>query len=577
MSMMLKFILFAFIITTYVAVNPSVTCHNDCKASLLDNTNSLSNNKESLYPTPLTKEALSALQLKSDFNNLTDSSNQRQDSPAPASALPPYKSKRDIVEGGIEGTGKLGDTNKLFEFDDEPLTPEEEIQKNNNEEDGIEGTGRMALGPEHLIAYGPISRFGSLYVNGIKYETDQAQVDFIHQQDINQLSVGMMVKIQAAWTSPSRRTFDAQKVWFDQHLKGPVEKIAPTSLGIQLTILGTLVTLNEDTVLDNMLLKNLKVGHVLTVSGIPNTDGSLLATYVSRRSLTLGAQQIVEVESKVLAIDIAQQRIFIKGLNVNATNSKWTNTNINTLQIGDTLEALGRYNSVNHELIATSITVKNSKLNVKNGNKLSLDGVVSLFQSSSSFYLSGQKSNAKNAEFLAGSPSALNNKVRIKANGRINEHGVFIIRTIEIIQPTNASIKAPVSSVNANSSEISILGATGKTKPGTLFQSKLTNANKYFNINDISPGDWVELKGKWSEDAFTLNTVNAISAQTKRVLKGQIKKSEDGKISILGITILTNSLLTNEQTSNLSSGDFVLAKGEMLDADTFDAVHITLE
>ena len=372
MSVLLKFLLLVFIFTIYVVVSPSVTCHNDCKASFLNNTPLPSNNEEHPNSTSKTKESLTALRSPLKFNGQITLANQHQDSVTHPSAIPAYKSKGDVVEGGIEGTGKIGDTNKLFEFDNKPLTPEEEIQKNSgNEEDGIEGTGRMALGAEHLIAYGPISRFGSLYVNGIKYETDQAHVDFIHEQGINKLSVGMMVRIQADWRPASNRTFDAQKVRFDQQVKGPISKITPTSLGAQITILGALITINEDTVMDNTLLKNLKMGHVLVVSGIPNTDGSLLATYVSRRSLALKTQQIVEIESKVLAIDVAQQLITLKGLPVKAINTKWINTNFNSLKIGDTIEVLGLYNSSENQLFATNITLKNSSLNLKNGNKLS--------------------------------------------------------------------------------------------------------------------------------------------------------------------------------------------------------------
>ncbi len=577
MSMLLKFILITLVLTTYLVANPSATCHNDCEAVLLNELNLSNNNEKTLRDASSTKEALKALKTKALLNVTSNSTNQYDNLLENPSTLPTYDNKPNIVEGGIEGTGKFGDVNKLFEFDEEPLTPDEEIQKNSGgEEDGIEGTGRMALGAEHLIAYGPISRFGSIYVNGIKYEIDQAHVEFVHNQAINQLSIGMMVKIQADWTSQSDRTFNAQKVWFDQQLKGPVTDVITTSFGTQLNILGTRVKINDDTVLENLVLKNLKVGHVLAVSGIQEEDNSLLATHIALRSLVLNAKQLIEIESKALSIDVAQQRVFINDIQISTHDAKWINSSLSTLNTGDTIEVVGRYNSNNHQVNAASITVKKPNLNLVNGNKLSVDGVISLFQSNSNFYLSGQRSDASEAEFLS-SISSLSNRIRVKANGRINEDNVFIIRTIEIIQPTNASIRAPVNSVNSDSGEISILGVTGKTKSGTLYQSKLTSANKYFNINDISPGDWVELKGKWADDTFTLNAVNLIPTQKRRVLKGQIKKSEDGKISILGIGISTNALLTSSEASKLESGNFILAKGDMLDAYNFDAAEIVLE
>ena len=577
MSMMLKFLLLTFVLTTYVVINPTVSCYNDCasnsvgEASATTNANTQARTLSPARNDLATTESNSKLNARTNFAPL---------SPKPinnSSSQHPEKNNGHVVEGGIEGTGKFGDTNKLFEFDGQPLTPEQEIQKNSEGgEDGIEGTGRMALGNEHLIAYGPISRFGSIYVNGIKYEIDQAHVAFVNDQALTQLQVGMVVKVQADWTSQGGRTFDAQKVWFDQQLKGPVSNISHTSFGTQLNVLGTLVNINEDTVLENMLLKNLKVGHVLTISGI--TDGDdLMATYVARRSLALGNNQLVEIEAEVLSVNATQQRMVINGIDINTRDAKWAGAHIETLNKGDTVEVLGHYHPAKNSLKATSITVKNAQLKLVNGNKLSLDGMISLYQSNGHFYLSGQKSNANDAEFLVGDASLLNNKVRIKANGRIDDSGVFIIRTIEVVQPTNASIRASINSVDASSGAIALLGVTGHTKRGTLFQSKLIDSNKFFNIDNLSPGDWVELKGKWADNTFTLNTVNAIAAQKVQVLKGQIQKLDNGKISLLGITILTNNLLTDTQINHLKSGDFLLIKGEMLDAYTFNAASIILD
>ena len=131
-------------------------------------------------------------------------------------------------------------------------------------------------------------------------------------------------------------------------------------------------------------------------------------------------KQLIEIESKVLSIDVAQQRVFINDIQISTHDAKWINSSLSTLNTGDTIEVVGRYNSINKQVNAASITVKKPKLNLVNGNKLSVDGVISLFQSNSNFHLSGQKSDASQAEFLS-KISTLNNRVRVKANGRINE------------------------------------------------------------------------------------------------------------------------------------------------------------
>ena len=198
MNMLFKFILFTFIVTTYVVVNPSAICHNDCEVKLQTVLNP-SNHTNAFTPATKQQEPKAALAIQPTLNDELSFTGQLSDLSAIPYSFTNGQDQQNIVEGGIEGTGKVGDTRKLFEFNDEPLTPEEEIQKHAEEEDGIEGTGRMALGADHLIAYGPISRFGSIYVNGIRYQVNQAQIEFTNEQALSQLNVGMMVKVQADW------------------------------------------------------------------------------------------------------------------------------------------------------------------------------------------------------------------------------------------------------------------------------------------------------------------------------------------------------------------------------------------
>ncbi len=473
--------------------------------------------------------------------------------------------ERAIAEGGIEGTGMVKDF-------DEPSIP---VPPNKNEQldpdDGIEGTGIIAGAENQLIAYGPITQFGSIYVNGIKYEIDDAELEFVNGTGTSELSIGMMVQVNSDWQQQINGVFNAQKVTFDHQLEGPIKAVVHYGDATLLDILGSTVVIANDTIIDKSIIGDFKVGAVVIVSGITNEKGQLLATYIAQRSESYSEGQQIELEGYIDGINERDQILHLNSMDVDVSWAVWKKGSLQTVLLGTRVEVVGLYDAASNRIIAKKVRVKNNNLSVSKGNKLSIDTIVSRYQSINQFRLNGYITNAVTAEFLRGEPSNLANGVRVRATGWINADGIFEVHTLSISPDANFAVKVQVNAVNKAAGEISFLNLSAYTQSDTVYQSKLKSPNKYFSINDIASGDWIEIKGVEEGGRLTISQIFALRNKKQMILKGQAIKDLDGRTLLLGIEIQAIDVITPESVSSIKDGDTIVVKGTLFDGDTFYA------
>ena len=498
-------------------------------------------------------------------------------SPAPSDIAPSYPSAADafiqkaghedaIVEGGIEGTGMVNDLD-----DSSTAVPPNKNDQLNSEEDGIEGTGMIADAENQLITYGPITQFGSIYVNGIKYEIDDAELEFVNGTGTSELSIGMMVQVNADWQQQINGVFNAQKVTFDHQVEGPIKTIVHQGEITLLEILGSTIVIASNTIIDKSISGAFKVGAVVSVSGITNAKGQLLATYIALRSENYSEGQQIELESSIDSINERDQILHLNTMDVDVSWATWKKGSLQTVVVGTRVEVVGQYDVASMRVIANQVRVKNNNLSVNKGNKLNIDTIISRYQSIKQFHLNGYSANAFEAEFLSGEPSNLANGVRVRATGWINADGIFEVHTLRIKQNVNFAVKVQVNSINRAAGEISFLNLTAYTQPDTVYQSKLKSPNKYFSIDDIQPGDWIEIKGVEEGGKLSISQIFALRNKKQMILKGLAMKGSDDRLLLLGIEIQAVEALTPESISTIKDGDTIVVKGTLFDGDTFYA------
>lgn len=181
-----------------------------------------------------------------------------------------------------------------------------------------------------VSASGVITGFGSVYVNGVRYDTSAAEIEFEDEgrKTEDALRLGMKVKIEGERDGDDRR---ADRIRYDDDLEGPVSAIQPDASNPGLgsfTVAGQQVTVDDNTVFDDSIGDNNGDGSidlldldpaggtiVVEVSGF-QTDAGILATRVERDDDQAGSDDDVEVKGYVTDLDAAAGTFRIRDLTV---------------------------------------------------------------------------------------------------------------------------------------------------------------------------------------------------------------------------------------------------------------------
>lgn len=148
-------------------------------------------------------------------------------------------------------------------------------------------------GESPVTVVGPIAGFGSVYVNGIEFETDAAEyeVDDDAAFDDSALAVGMVIKVEGRVSADGLRG-TATRIYYDDDVEGPVQGLTedPDNADRKLfTVMGVNVVAKRGvTVFDGddnpgFGFDSIQDGDIVEVSGHPHA-GALLARYIEQQS-----------------------------------------------------------------------------------------------------------------------------------------------------------------------------------------------------------------------------------------------------------------------------------------------------
>ena len=138
---------------------------------------------------------------------------------------------------------------------------------------GIDGVG---------AAIGPITNFGSIFVNGVEFSTSSAQIRIEDRPGTElELEVGDIVEVRGRIANDGR-TGTAETVTFNDSVEGPVSSVdLPASA---MVVLGQRVLVAGTTVFDdsfaNPSLAGIQPGDIVEVSGFPNAAGEIVASRI---------------------------------------------------------------------------------------------------------------------------------------------------------------------------------------------------------------------------------------------------------------------------------------------------------
>lgn len=151
------------------------------------------------------------------------------------------------------------------------------------------GGGGSTDGTATAFAAGPISGFGSVIVNGVRFDDSSASIldDDGARGSRDDLKLGTMVEIESGRIDDSTGRATAQRIHFGSEIVGPVTSVGASSF----EVMGQTVEVRPETVFDDSLaggMSALTVGLVVEVHALFDaTSGHYIATRIEDKANAL--------------------------------------------------------------------------------------------------------------------------------------------------------------------------------------------------------------------------------------------------------------------------------------------------
>lgn len=440
------------------------------------------------------------------------------------------------------------------------------------------------------MVLGPISSFGSVVVNGIHYDTDDAVITIdgapATQDD---LRVGQVVRIVAE-LEDGKTTGTASSVDFEDNVEGPIASI-DLAAG-RFVVLGQTVQVGADTSFDDDIsprsLEGLAVGDFVEVSGLVTADGSIDATRIEKQA----AGGDFEVKGAVANLDTGDQTFEINGLVVDYSGAQLDDFPAGGIANGQAVEAKGTALDGGGALVATRVEYEGSQVSGDEDDFAEIEGYISRFASATDFDVAGVTvtTNAS-TQFEDGTAADLALNVKVEVEGVFDANGRLVATEVDIRRGGDVEITGFIDAVDAANDSVTVLGIAVDTDALTRFEDKSDARVRPLTVDDLRVGDYVELRGAESP-ADSGRVLAALlerdDADTESELQGFVTAVAAPTITILGVTIQTDGstefedvddspLSQAEFFSRVAAGALVKAKGAETSDTTILAEEVELE
>ena len=360
------------------------------------------------------------------------------------------------------------------------------------------GSGSMAGPAKSSFTAGPITGFGSVIINGIRFNSSTASVanDDDEAQSESDLKLGMVAEVEAGEiTSDSTGSHgDAKSIHFRSAIIGPVDAIdIPTRL---LVVLGQTVDVSNTTVFGGSLPKgpfSISVGDVLEIFGMLDTNtGHYLATRIESKANApfFKLRGVVSnLDTMAHTFMIGGETISYAGLAADQVPADLANGLLVRVKLQTT--------QVNGAWVATQL--KDAVRRMADGNEAELKGLVTSVTSPTQFSVDGIAVDASNARFRPdGATIVLGAEVEVEGTA---SNGVIMATKVSIEtehedELAGFELHGAISTIDTANKNFVLRGVTVDYSGSVAFRDG--------TISDLAVGTRVEVKGTLSTDGTML-------------------------------------------------------------------------
>ena len=383
-------------------------------------------------------------------------------------------------------------------------------------------------------ASGTITGFGSVFVNGKKFETDGATFTVDGQSGSQgDLKLGMTVTVSGSFSGDRR---SANTVRQEDAVEGVVQSVATD--GLSLVVLGQTVLVDNNTIIDNNIpgqnVLNLVPGtDSVEVNGHIRPNGIIQATFIERKLVGVTPEVHGFVSNHVSGTStfrIGNLTVSYAGAVINdmpvPNGSNWN---------GLLVEAKGTvFNAATTTLTATKVEPENQGVG-NNVDDFEVEGFVTQVLGPGDFFISNTRvQTTSSTEFRGGTIDEIVVGAKVSAEGRL-VNGILIAKHVKFHE--SERLEGNVATVGASS--FTIAGLQGVI----MTVNSQTEFKDVANLGQLASGNHVRIRGRVSGATGIIATrVELRSADDDVDLQGPVQAAANPTITILGVAVNTAAL-----------------------------------
>lgn len=417
---------------------------------------------------------------------------------------------------------------------------------------GIRGTGSSV---------GPVSGFGSVFVNGVRFDTgtivnERVQGDdgITHEDDLDE---GMILRVEGEWRANGEGT--ASELEYDDTLRGPITVESawdPASQSAVISILGLRVNIDRQTVIKGVALPDdLEAGDLVRVSGWRLANEEFRASLVrvqSGSAVSPGIDDGVELEGRIRNYQSAPCSFSLGTVTVGCNDlGLQFDLPLNRADLANDLFVEVEGSLLGAELIAEEIR-QDDQRRYRRGTEddIEFSGPVTedFDTTTDSFLINGVPVIVTNdTEFEDGlSATDLVGGLLIQVEGDYQPDGITVIADEIELREANAEVEGPIE-VGLDRGIFTVGGVRVRITANTLIENNdddaIVNANKEDLLSQLVAGVEVEVEGIERDNGEILEAVkieidDGEDGGTRSFeLEGKLRAITENSITVLGVTL----------------------------------------
>jgi len=422
------------------------------------------------------------------------------------------------------------------------------------------------------VSSGPITGFGSVILNGIEFDTTQADIR-VEDQSVREddLRLGMRVTVEGV--RDNNGVAKATRVVFRKNVEGLIDRL--DVVNNTLVVLGQTVLVDGLTVIEDraqsssLALSALAVGQFVEVSGLIDANGTILATRIERQTGFVASVTAVEVRSTLSGLDTNAHTFVLGALTVNFR----TATVVGSLSNGVFVQVRGTQTASGSSMTATRVTVEDPTVGGATGTTMEIEGFVTAFTSATVLRVNGQAvTTTAQTVFDNGTVTDLAENTRLEVEGQVDTTGTLVAEKISFRRRNGGNVRLEADVEAVTTTTVTLLGLVVRVDPLTQFKDDM-GGERHFRFDRIRGGDRLEIRGMVDAQGTIVATrLRRRPPKTEVVLQAPVESITPPNLGIRGVAIQTNAATVFEDFSPnhppatqffaiLRSGTLVKVKG----------------